>query len=122
MRNGAALHPARPCASLDLGDSQLSVDALGNELDLCADLELFQHRVISDLEYHRHGRHLEVLQLFMDERDLLRLLVQLLDRAAGEFLREGGGAEGEGDGAGAGAGEYDVVWQLTARICLNIFN
>ncbi|GEM_PF-6755470 len=39
MRNGAALHPARPCASLDLGDSQLSVDALGNELDLCADLE-----------------------------------------------------------------------------------
>ena len=57
MRNGAALHPARPCASLDR-----------NELDLCADLELFQHRVISDLEYHRHGRHLEVLQLFMDER------------------------------------------------------
>lgn len=86
--------------SLHLRDRQLAVDALSDELDLRAFLKLRKQRIVRDLEDHGHRRHFKRLQLLMDQRDLLRLCVDLLDGTIREFLRERAGCGGKGDRGG----------------------
>ncbi len=57
---------------------------------------------VLDAGHHGHRRHVEVLQVFLLDGDLLRLGVDLVDDALGEFLSERteGRAGGEQGGYG----------------------